>query len=44
MFLHLKGNVEYKRVIFVTRVTRRVPLVDQELLTIPENSSGPCFQ
>jgi hypothetical protein len=26
---------------FVTRVTRRVPLVEQELLTIPEYLSSP---
>jgi hypothetical protein len=26
---------------FVTRVTRRVPLVEQELLTLPEHLSSP---
>jgi hypothetical protein len=26
---------------FVTRLTRRVPLVDQELLTLPEHMSSP---
>jgi len=26
---------------FVTRLTRRVPLVEQELLTLPENLSSP---
>jgi len=26
---------------FVTRLTRRVPLVDQELLTLPEHLSSP---
>ena len=28
---------------FVTRVTRRVPLVEQELLTLPEHLSSPLF-
>ena len=26
---------------FVTRVTRRLPLVEQELLTLPEHMSSP---
>jgi len=29
---------------FVTRLTRRVPLVEQELLTLPEHMSSPdCY-
>jgi hypothetical protein len=28
---------------FVTRLTRRVPLVEQELLTLPEHLSSPRF-
>jgi len=28
---------------FVTRLTRRVPLVEQELLTLPEHLSSPPF-
>jgi hypothetical protein len=28
---------------FVTRLTRRVPLVEQELLTLPEHLSSPLF-
>jgi len=28
---------------FVTRVTRRVPLVKQQLLTLPEHMSSPQF-
>ena len=35
----------YSRLItgFVTRLTRRVPLVEQELLTLPEHLSSPPF-
>ena len=29
------------KVVFITRLTRRVPLVEQELLTLPEHLSSP---
>ena len=41
--IYLKGLLIRKGLItgFLTRLTRRVPLVEQELLTLPEHQSSP---